>query len=598
MRASELFSWISLLQSKSFLNIGLQAGGILVLSLNHELFEQRSNILRRSSLFFRSLNLFVCSFLFFGFEPSSAMTEKEARSILDNASVEIIQGLSESPDIYDFRNSDGMSSVIFDDVVFEQILISDIKTKIYEVSYGSHPGQGQLGADGILSLFQYGEPLVSTSPYIVNPNSSIQISLKSLSEEFFDFYDGKETYKDYQSSKINLKNRLSGKVNSIFDGAQSQKLSSTNLTVLGWSTPEVMGVKFDSNNDGQLSSLELVYGLISIVGKNAAGNQEFFEFGNDSTGKEKEKIFSAAVTKDGLDIAQFMQKFFHGAIALAQFADITAHFLQNPLDSLKADENTPMVYRSGDVAPYTSLEYIWDQGFAYFGAAKDYSQYSLDDIAGGYSKDSFAESDEEIYGEVPLIYGGEDYGDGFIALGYEKNLGMAVNAAKRDLGSGEVSNFKHQIGTSFIKGRAILASKDMNLEKHKMIQAYSVVALSQWEKLMAANTIHYINKTILDYEKYEKGQFKFHDLAKHFSEMKGFAMAFQFNPLSPLSKDLFVKIHRLMGDHPYVPQGSQEQIKQRSQKYIDNLKDVRDRLSKAMGFTADNGYTDEVLENW
>jgi len=123
VRASELFSWISLLQSKSFLNIGLQAGGILVLSLNHELFEQRSNILRRSSLFFRSLNLFVCSFLFFGFEPSSAMTEKEARSILDNASVEIIQGLSESPDIYDFRNSDGMSSVIFDDVVFEQILI-------------------------------------------------------------------------------------------------------------------------------------------------------------------------------------------------------------------------------------------------------------------------------------------------------------------------------------------------------------------------------------------------------------------------------------------------------------------------------------------
>ena len=45
----------------------------------------------------------------------------------------------------------------------------------------------------------------------------------------------------------------------------------------------------------------------------------------------------------------------------------------------------------------------------------------------------------------------------------------------------------------------------------------------------------------------------FSDHAKHWSEMKGFALSFQFNPRSPVSDELFTQIHTLFGIAPALP---------------------------------------------
>ena len=62
------------------------------------------------------------------------------------------------------------------------------------------------------------------------------------------------------------------------------------------------------------------------------------------------------------------------------------------------------------------------------------------------------------------------------------------------------------------------------------LKAHRDAALSAWEKAIAATVVHYINDVIGDMEAED---YSFYDHAKHWSEMKGFALSFQFNRRSP-----------------------------------------------------------------
>jgi hypothetical protein len=98
----------------------------------------------------------------------------------------------------------------------------------------------------------------------------------------------------------------------------------------------------------------------------------------------------------------------------------------------------------------------------------------------------------------------------------------------------------------------------------------------------------------------------FTDLAKHWGEMKGFALGLQFSPESPFRKgdtgksvtDLKLMLS-LMGDGPVLPDGSQggqattaASAADAVQAYLDDLLQARDILQEAYGFDP------EVAANW
>ena len=61
--------------------------------------------------------------------------------------------------------------------------------------------------------------------------------------------------------------------------------------------------------------------------------------------------------------------------------------------------------------------------------------------------------------------------------------------------------------------------------------------ITNWEKAVAATVVHYINDSLADID----SNAPINDLAKHWSEMKGFALGLQFNTRSPLHDDSYVQ---------------------------------------------------------
>ena len=90
---------------------------------------------------------------------------------------------------------------------------------------------------------------------------------------------------------------------------------------------------------------------------------------------------------------------------------------------------------------------------------------------------------------------------------------------------------------------------------------------------IVATVVHYINDTIQDIN----ANADLSDLAKHWSEMKGFGLSMQFNPNSALSDADFDTVHGLMGINP-----------ERTQDYVSDLIDARSILGTAYGIDADN----------
>src|SRR5690606_37453603 len=86
--------------------------------------------------------------------------------------------------------------------------------------------------------------------------------------------------------------------------------------------------------------------------------------------------------------------------------------------------------------------------------------------------------------------------------------------------------------------------------------------------------------------------YSFADHAKHWSEMKGFALSFQFNPHSPLSDADFAELHDLLGTRPVLSTDGDPALGQ----YKADLLAARELVGAAFGFDAAN-LGDENGEN-
>ena len=289
------------------------------------------------------------------------------------------------------------------------------------------------------------------------------------------------------------------------------------------------------------------------------------------------ELIPVYVNEDGTDLKQLIQKFLLVSITYSQSA---GDYLGADYEGKGLTTDNISEVKNG----YTNLEHQFDEGFGYFGATIDYLAYN----------------DKEIGGKVKSADDGRDNyngkhdtnGDGEYDLLSEVIFGAASNAAKRDLGTVGNTNptdITTQTMAAFIAGRKIINDNVGSALTEEQLNALYIqrdLAIGGWEKALAATAIHYINDLNADLEPLKNGEeFDFKTIAKHFSELKGFALGLQFNPFSKLSSADFIKVHDLIGTKPVLVITDIEQ-------YQEDLIVARDILRDALEYDAVN------VANW
>jgi hypothetical protein len=277
------------------------------------------------------------------------------------------------------------------------------------------------------------------------------------------------------------------------------------------------------------------------------------------------------VTPSGQDLRQLLHKFLRGAIAYSQAAD----------DYLDDDTEGKGLLQAHDTLEegksYTALEHAWDEGFGYFGAARDYPLWSDDELA-----------------DTPYA---DSNSDGQIDLLTEYSWGYSINAAKRDAGARAVTDFTSQAWSGFRDGRALLAATagaGLTDSQFVELQSHRDQALEAWELALSATIVHYINDTLQDLQAISSDDFVFADYAKHWSELKGFALSLQFNRFSPLSQTEFAELHQALGTQPVSPVASEST----REEYANGLRAARATLGAVYGFDAANLGGDHGEDGW
>ena len=265
------------------------------------------------------------------------------------------------------------------------------------------------------------------------------------------------------------------------------------------------------------------------------------------------------LTPEGLNLAELIEKYLYGALAFSQASD---DYLDDDLEGkgLLSDN-------VADDGGYTALEHAWDEGFGYLGAARDLMSYSATEIAGSGGRPSFQRAHDS-----------DD--DGVIDLHTEYHWGVTRYAASRDR-DGE-SDFAQRAFMAFVQGRALISSVDGALDEAQLdeLRGYRDEALQAWEGALAASAIHYLNEVLTHLNQGDEA-WSFEEHATHWSELKGFALSFQFNPRSALSDEDFEVLHEAIGDRPTFPSAEEADA------HREALLEVRGMLGERFGFTED-----------
>lgn len=295
---------------------------------------------------------------------------------------------------------------------------------------------------------------------------------------------------------------------------------------------------------------------------------------------EGQAITQVYVTAQGQDLKQLLQKFLLGAVAFSQAAD-------DYLDDATADKGILVSNAQDGEQRHSFLEHHWDEAYGYFGAARDYGDYSSEEAAGSGGRPAYASGYHDT---------NEDQE---IDLQSEYNYSFAANAAKRDRDSAEGARtaFGKTIFDAFVMGRFIISTAGDTLTEAERtsLLAQRELIVQTWEKVIAATVVHYINATLRDTIAFAAGEdYDFYAHAKDWSEMKGFALSFQFSPSSPLTGEQFARIHELMGDAPVLPGAEEADI----EAYKSALLEARGILQDAYAFDAANVGDDTGQNGW
>ena len=438
----------------------------------------------------------------------------------------------QTPSTYSFSSRFGPeSSVSYDGQVARQVLIADLRKVIDGMGERITSGEFSAGTttrEDVLAILESyyddGVDTLDTNPILLLP-ATVETQ--------------QPTYGDISSGK-NLVDKTAGN-----DAVTEHRDWSSEF--VGWAdqTPEALIRQwFDAVADQVMTELGGTNRTLTVDGTDVD--------------------IPVYITDEGQHLGQLVEKFLLGAVNYSQGMD---DYLDDDVDEkgLLTDNVNP----DDGENPFTALEHQWDEGFGYFGAARDYTDYTDEAIA----NDVYRDSD----------------GDGAIDLLSEFNFALAGYAAKRDLGSTDpATDFTQAIFDAFLTGREIITNAADALSEAELdaLKAQRDIAVSAWEQVMAANVAHYINSTLSDLESDLTQTENVAALAAHWSEMKAFALMLQFNPRKAISDTDFATLHARIGEAPVLPGEAGFDT------YADELLEARGIIRDAYEFSETN------VANW
>ncbi len=258
-------------------------------------------------------------------------------------------------------------------------------------------------------------------------------------------------------------------------------------------------------------------------------------------------IDKAAQAKGGYDpltgynYPQLISKFAMGAVFYHQAVD-------NYLDEKLEADNKPNNKPYGEGRHYTGKEHSWDEGFGYFGAPAHAMTLDASQAYGIAKRKDQAVADYNKDGKVDLYR--------------EMTYAHAYYAADSDKTG---TDYLHTIFKAFLDGRRLIAGANgevLSDEQRIQLKAHAKTIKTQWEKVIAEAVFKYAGSVYKDLEKLQtiiesggNAGDTFKAYAKHWGEMKGFAMTLETGGKS--LGEVGVKVNRLIGYGPVLLGGGQ-----------------------------------------
>ncbi len=445
------------------------------------------------------------------------------------------------PTRYEFpsRYDSAASSVAYNGQAFRWLLISDLKS--YIESLGTKvdtqqwsPAAGEV-VSGLNFYFDFNDAAATGVPVALQTTPPLLLT----------------NYEQYPS-RPNLKAKLAG-----IEKVGPHRDWTTQFVGFGATSPEGLLLRWFDTLEAQ--TVTRANGTVAT----------------DPAGKPLDAPY---LTADGLNLSEGVQKLLSSAMAFSQATD-------KYLDDDVAGEGLLVEnVRDGD-KPYTKLEHYWDEGFGYFGASRDMMDYTLEELAntGGRTEYKGGKHDTD--------------GDGKLDLLKEINFAFVTYAARRDVASkaDAKTDYARTAMQGFLKGRAIIAAAPegtLSAEAMAQLKAARDEAVGAWEASLAATTVSYLNRLLVEMNKVGTADYTFASHAKYWSEMKLISIALQFNPRSRLTADQFATLQSKLGERPVLT-GTAELAAYRAQ-----LLEARALLGSAYGFAAENLGDENGIGGW
>tara|TARA_B100000686_G_scaffold297418_1_gene329686 strand:- start:449 stop:1828 length:1380 start_codon:yes stop_codon:yes gene_type:complete len=244
----------------------------------------------------------------------------------------------------------------------------------------------------------------------------------------------------------------------------------------------------------------------------------------------------------GFDYTQLISKFAMGAVFYNQAAN---NYLGKKMEIGQKPNSEP--YKEG--AYYTGKEHSWDEAFGYWGSAAHALTLSAEQNYNVAKKKDMSSADYN--------------GDGVVDLYSEYTFAHAYYASSYDKGG--KTNYLSTINQAFIDGREIITNangRNLNFNERSDLLAHRDIIRQNWQKVIAESVFKYAGSTYKDLIKLEtimgaNGDTTeaFRTYAKHWGELKGFALALQCGPEN--LGETAVKLNRMMGLGPVLLNSSQ-----------------------------------------
>jgi hypothetical protein len=439
--------------------------------------------------------------------------------------------------VFESRFEAEVSSVSYDGQVMRQLLVSSLGAAIEGMTEDIDAGRFQPAADG---------DVVAALDYYYRFDSD------SYGEELFSFSVStlQAAWNDVSTGK-DLVGKTAGN-----DATTDHRDWSTEF--VGWSNAEI------ADFGGSIFAPEtFVVALFETLEERAIARANgVTDTAPDGT------VLPVHVTPEGIDLAELAEKFLAMAVFFSQATD-------DYLDDATEGKGLLSANTQDEGAPWTVLEHQWDEGFGYFGAARDFA--------------------ERTPAEVAASPGLDVDGDGLIDLQREFNFAHARYAAQRDRDSVEPTTFSADIAAGFLGGRSLIANAGdaLTVEELSQLQMFRDQAVSAWEAATGATIVHYLNDVLEQTSYMGSEAYDFAEHGKAWSEMKGFALGLQFNPRSPMLAD-FARLHELLADAPVLESEGVEDV----QAYAAGLREARTLLGQNYGFATANLGDDSGLGGW